>query len=90
MAAVASRLTRPYNASKEEYEASYFPFPVYKDLEMHKMLVGIALGGARAFQESNKPDRMSQHVLLRIDVALTTHNNEVSMTALPHVRFVAC
>ena len=72
-----SRLTRPYNTTVEEYETDYFPFPIYKETAMHQRLVDIALGGARAFQESNRPGRMSQHVLLRIDVALTTHGSEV-------------
>ena len=83
LTAAASRLTRPYDTTKEEYELTYFPFPVYKDPEMHQTLVGIALAGARAFQESDRSDRMSQHVLLRIDVALTTHNDKVSMSLLP-------
>lgn len=68
---------KPLDAAREEYETPYFPFPVYKDPVMHKMLVDIALGGAQAFKLAHRPNRMVQHVLLRIDVALTRQGSQV-------------
>ncbi len=46
------------------------------------MLVDIALGGAQAFLQSERPSSMSHHVLLRIDIALTQHGNVVSPSFL--------
>lgn len=69
-------VTAPDTAN-EEFAAPHFPFIVYKDPKMHKMLLDVALGGAQAFRQAKLADRMSQHVLLRIDVALTRQGNEV-------------
>ena len=71
-------IAQPFDTAKEEYAAVYFPFSIYKDPSMHKMLTDIALGGAQAFQQSKRPNRMSQHVLLRIDIACTRFGDQVS------------
>ncbi|DBA69416.1 TPA: hypothetical protein ACH3X2_012829 [Trebouxia sp. C0005] len=67
-----------YNSTgEEEYRDQYFPYPAWKEPAMHQMLVDVALGGAQAFAQSGRPSSMSEHVLLRIDVALTQHGNVV-------------
>ena len=68
--------------SKEEgYKEEYFPYPICKEPTMHQLLVDVALGGAQAFNQSQRPARMSHNVLLRIDIALTWHGDQV--TSLP-------
>ena len=74
-------IAKPFDTTKEEYATPYFPFPVHKDPSMHKMLTDVALGGAQAFQQSKRSDRMSQHVLLRIDIALTRVGKQVGSLA---------
>ncbi len=49
---------------------------------MHQMLVDVAVGGAQAFLQSERPSSMSHHVLLRIDIALTQQGNVVSPSFL--------
>ncbi|DBA95115.1 TPA: hypothetical protein ACH3X1_002625 [Trebouxia sp. C0004] len=63
--------------SEEEYRDQYFPYPAWKEPAMHRMLVDVALEGAQAFLQSERPSSMSQHVLLRIDIALTQLGNMV-------------
>ena len=42
----------------------------------------VALGGAQAFVHSQRPARMSHNVLLRIDIALTWHGDQVALLHL--------
>ena len=49
---------------------------------MHQLLVDVALGGAQAFVHSQRPARMSYSVLLRIDIALTWHGDQVAFLHL--------
>ena len=58
---------------------------------MHQLLVDVALGGAEAFTQSSRPGRMSQNVLLRVDIALTQHGDTVSPYAvLMHSTNIIC
>ena len=58
---------------------------------MHQLLVDVALGGAEAFTQSSRPGRMSQNVLLRVDIALTQHGDTVSPYAvLMHITNKVC
>ena len=68
-----------YNSTgvDEFWELQFFPYPVWREPAMHQMLIDVALGGAQAFIQSGRPGRMSQNVLLRIDLALTQHGNQV-------------
>ncbi len=77
--AAALGTVNQYNSTgEEEYRDIYFPYPAWKEPAMHQMLVNVALGGAQAFTHSKRPSSMSEHVLLRIDIALTQHGNVVS------------
>ena len=68
-----------YNSTgvEEFWELEFFPYPVWREPAMHQMLIDVALGGAQAFIQSQRPGRMSQNVLLRIDLALTQHGHQV-------------
>ena len=62
----------------QEYREEYFPYPIWRAPDMHQLLVDVALCGAQAFNQSQRPSRMSYNVLLRIDIALTQHGDTVS------------
>ena len=71
------------SSQEEEYQEDYFPFLICKEPAMHQLLVDTALAGAQAFTHSQRPSRMSHNVLLRIDMALTWHGDQV---AVPHLQ----
>ena len=78
--AAAFNIVDQYNSTgEEEYKANYFPYPAWKEPAMHQLLVDVALGGAQAFLQSERPSRMSHNVLLRIDIALTQHGKMVGL-----------
>ena len=62
----------------DEYQLSYFPFPIWRDESMHDLLVRVALSAADAVAQSGRSMRMGQHVMLRVDIALTRQGNMVS------------
>lgn len=65
------------------YKEPYFPYLICKEPELHQLLVDVAVGGAQAFIHSQRPADMSHSVLLRIDIALTWHGDQVSF---PHMQ----
>ena len=67
---------------EEGYEVDYFPYQICKEPAMHELLVDVALGGAQAFIHSQQPSRMLHNVLLRIDMALTWHGDQVAFLHL--------
>ena len=62
----------------DEYQVSWFPFPIWRDESMHNLLVRVALSAADAVAQSGRSMRMGQHVMLRVDIALTKQENMVS------------
>ena len=62
----------------DEYQVSYFPFPIWRDESMHNLLVRVALSAADAVAQSGRSMRTGQHVMLRVDIALTKQGKMVS------------
>lgn len=62
----------------DEYYVSYFPFPIWRNADMHDLIVRAALSAADAVAQSGRSMRMGQHVLVRSDVVLTRLNGLVS------------
>lgn len=68
-----------FNSSHvDEYQVSYFPYPIWRDESMHDLIVRVALDAATAVAQSSRSMRMGQHVMLRVDIALTRQGNMVS------------
>lgn len=68
-----------FNSSHvDEYQVSYFPYPIWRDESMHDLIVRVALSAADAVAQSGRSMRMGQHVMLRVDIALTRQGNMVS------------
>ena len=68
-----------FNSSHvDEYQVSYFPYPIWRDESMHDLIVRVALDAATAVAQSGRSMRMGQHVMLRVDIALTRQRNMVS------------
>ena len=68
-----------FNSSHvDEYQVSYFPYPIWRDENMHDLIVRVALSAADAVAQSGRSMRMGQHVMLRVDIALTRQGNMVS------------
>ena len=53
------------------YFENHFPHPVWRDEEMHALLVTSAQQAAAAIATSGRPIRTGQHVMLRVDLVLT-------------------
>lgn len=71
-----------FNSSHvDEYSVSYFPYPIWRDPGMHDLIVRVALSAADAVAQSGRSMRMGQHVMLRVDIALTRQGNLVSCFA---------
>lgn len=67
-----------FNSSHvDEYQVSYFPYPIWRDETMHDLIVRVALSAADAVAMSGRSMRMGQHVMLRVDIALTRQGNMV-------------
>ena len=61
-----------YNSSHvDQYYVSYFPFPIWRDESMHELIVNVAKCAADAVAKSGRSIRMGQHVMIRVDIALT-------------------
>ncbi|KAA6425415.1 MAG: hypothetical protein FRX49_04908 [Trebouxia sp. A1-2] len=61
-----------YNSSQvDQYYVSYFPFPIWRDESMHELIVNVAKCAADAVAHSGRSIRMGQHVMIRVDIALT-------------------
>ena len=66
----------------DQYQVSYFPYPIWRDESMHDLIVRVALSAADAVAESGRSMRMGQHVTVRVDIALTRQGDLVSIAAL--------
>ena len=67
-----------FNSSHvDEYQVSYFPYPIWRDESMHDLIVRVALSAADAVAQSGRSMRMGQHVMLRVDIALTRQGSMV-------------
>lgn len=77
---VPLRLQQLYANGKQPnlYTANHFPYPVWQDEEMHSLLVNAALAAADAIATSGRPIRTGQHVMLRMDIILTSYAQKVS------------
>ncbi|DBA98213.1 TPA: hypothetical protein ACH3X1_001139 [Trebouxia sp. C0004] len=61
-----------FNSSHvDQYYVSYFPFPIWRDESMHELIVNVAKCAADAVAQSGRSIRMGQHVMIRVDIALT-------------------
>jgi len=61
-----------FNSSHvDQYYVSYFPFPIWRDESMHDLIVNVAKCAADAVAHSGRSIRMGQHVMIRVDIALT-------------------
>ena len=67
-----------FNSSHvDQFQVSYFPFPIWREESMHKMLVQVAKSAGKAVTSSDWPIRMAEHVMLRVDIALTRQGDVV-------------
>lgn len=72
-----------FNSSHvDEYQVSYFPYPIWRDAGMHDLIVRVALSAANAVAQSGRCMRMGQHVMLRVDIALTRQGDMVRLFGL--------
>ena len=73
-----------FNSSHvDQYQVSYFPYPIWRDEGMHDLIVRVAKSAADAVAQSGRPIRMAQHVMIRVDIALTAQGDLVIPSALP-------
>ncbi len=83
-----------FNSSHvDQYYVSYFPFPIWRDESMHDLIVNVAKCAADAVAHSGRSIRMGQHVMIRVDIALTHQGPLVRQFVLhlcvhPHVRIL--
>lgn len=77
----------PNGSQGQVYFEEYFPYPIWKDEEMHALLVDAALSAANAIATSGKPVRTGKHVMLRMDLILMTSDSKVLP---PHSQCHAC
>ena len=67
-----------FNSSHvDQFQVSYFPYPIWRDESMHDLIVRVAKSAAQAVTSSDWPIRMAEHVMLRVDIALTRQGNVV-------------
>ncbi len=72
-----------FNSTRvDQFQVDYFPYPIWRDESMHRLVVGVALGAAEAIAQSGRYMRMGRHVMLRVDIALTRQGNLVSACGL--------
>lgn len=62
----------------EEFNVPYFPYPIWRDEAMHNLVMHVAKNAAEAIAKSGRPIRMAEHVMLRVDIALTHEDRVVS------------
>ena len=67
----------PNGSQANIYFEEHFPYPIWKDEEMHDLLLDAALSAADAIATSGKPVRTGKHIMLRMDLILVTSNSEV-------------
>ena len=67
----------PNGSQANVYFEDHFPYPIWKDEQMHALLVDAALSAANAIATSGKPARTGKHVMLRMDLILMTSNSKV-------------
>lgn len=60
------------------YTETHFPYLIWQDEEMHALLVKAAIAAADAIASSGRSIRTGQHVLLRVDIVLTTIGHQAS------------
>ena len=65
----------------DQYQVSYFPYPIWRDAAMHDLIVRVALSAADAVATAGRSMRMGQHVMIRVDIALTSQGDRVSICA---------
>lgn len=70
----------PNGSSTDIYFEDYFPYPIWRDEEMHALLSEAALHAADAIATSGRPARTGQHVLLRVDLVMMTISSTVPPT----------
>lgn len=70
----------PNGSSTDIYFEDYFPYPIWRDEEMHALLSNAAVRAADAIATSGRPARTGQHVLLRMDLVMMTLNSKVRPT----------
>ena len=68
----------------DQFRVPYFPYPIWRDEAMHSLVMHVALSAADAIAKSGRPIRMAQHVMLRVDIALTRHGRMVSFAPCLH------
>ena len=61
----------------EQYQVSYFPYPIWRDEGMHDLIVQVAKSAADAVAQSGRSIRMGAHVMIRVDIALTRQGDLV-------------
>lgn len=59
------------------YFQDNFPYPIWRDEEMHALLLDATLHAADAIATSGRPVRTGKHVMLRVDVILVNFNSQV-------------
>ena len=69
-----------FNSSHvDEFQVSYFPYPIWRDEGMHNLIVRVAKSASSAVTSSVWPIRMAEHVMLRVDIALTRQGDVVGL-----------
>ena len=67
----------PNGSSTDVYFQDNFPYPIWRDEEMHALLVDAALHVAIAIATSGRPVRTGKHLMLRVDLILMNSNSKV-------------
>lgn len=67
----------PNGSWTDIYFEDYFPYPIWRDEEMHALLVDAALHFADAVASSGRPIRSGQHLMLRVDLVLINSDSKV-------------
>lgn len=65
------------NGSPDIYFQDSFPYPIWRDEEMHALLLDAALHTADAIATSGRPVRTGKHVMLRVDLILMNSDSKV-------------
>ena len=63
----------PNGSPADVYFERYTPYPIWRDEEMHALLVDAALRIAGTIATSGRPIRTGQHVMLRVDLIKTSN-----------------
>lgn len=67
------------------YQMDYFPYPIWRDEDMYNLLVNSAFAAAAAIDKSGRPIRTGQHVMLRVDLILTSQGQQASTDLSLHL-----